>query len=597
MARSAEGCSRSGRESTSRTRSVSSSVQRSGSKPSRSCAARYAPSGEVAGRGGFLGEHFDGMQWYPRLAAFRDGTFDAEPFHADTEFFGDFGSFDVALETPERFVVGASGKLVERSSAPVAPGREPVVRRRFVAGPVHDFAWCADPRFRTFEDRFDYATHAVAITYLCQPYAVEKKDLVLATVKKCLELYGAWFEPYPYETLTIDGLPMGLGGGMEYPTLFTISQGFPNHLPWLARSTEEPAGVTAHEFGHQFWYGLLASDEPREAWLDEGVNTYVTTKVEQELWRERTSAGAALPAAEWAEVFRPFLQRGISARAFGRDLGLLALVGFEASPFTTVRRGRRGDPTLLGFPVPAGRLPGFGEDRFLSRRTDFVPVAGASSLSDLSFDLRPGAYAPLTYGKTALALATLEAVFGWDALRAALAEYVRRFRFRHPSGEDFLGVLREVIPARTAAREVELEPFLEQMWKTSAVLDLAVAEARSRRLPAESGGEAARWQTEVVIENRGTMQLPAPIRLRYADGREEWERWPSDRRFLVIDRVTPSRLVSAEVDPHHSLLLDVDWTNNGRTVERNGDLVRRFDAVALFWIETGLALLRSLSGP
>jgi hypothetical protein len=562
---------------------------------------------DVAGRGGFSGDHFGGMQWFPKLAAFRDGAFDLEQFHADTEFFADFGDYDVTLITPERFVVGATGKLAEPAapappalapagSAAPAAAAEPLVRRRFVAHAVHDFAWCADPHFVEAKDQFEGFGHTVAITYLCQPYALEKKELVLSTAKRCLQRYGEWFLPYPYDTLTIDGQPMGTGGGMEYPTLFTISQGFPNHLPWLANATEEPAGVTAHEFGHQFWYGILASDEVREAWLDEGLNTYVTTKVEQDLWHDRTTGGRALQSAEWNEVARPFLNRGVGLDLFDQPLGLAQLVGFETSPFTTNRRGRRSDPTLLGFSLPVGRTPGFGEVRWLGRRGDYFAVADRGALADVSFELEPGAYGPLTYSKTALAMATLESVFGWDAVRAALREYARRFCFGHPRGEDFLAVLREVIPQQSKTTGVAIEPFLQAMWKTSDVLDLAVAEARSR--PVEPGAAATGgFRTEVLVENRGTMALPSTIRLRFADGHEEVEPWPADRRYVAIDRVTPVKLVSAEVDPQHQLLLDLDWTNNGRTVERNDDAIRRFDAAALFWCEAALTFLRTLAGP
>jgi hypothetical protein len=575
------------------------------------------PSIELSGRGGFFGDHFGGMQWFPKLAARRGDGFDAEPFHADTEFFGDYGSWDVTLITPKGFVVGATGRLVEHGDAAPSEGpgsalKEPLERRRFLANAVHDFAWCADPNFVPFTSTFDYPSHSVAITYLCQPYAKEKAELVLETARRCLLRYGEWFEPYPYDTLTIDGVPMGLGGGMEYPTLFTISQAFPNHLPWLANATEEPAGVTAHEFGHQFWYGLVASDPLREAWLDEGVNVYVTTKVEQDFWQERERGGRALQGVEWSRVAQPFLGGGLSFTLFGRELGLAPLIGFEQSPFSATRRGKRSEPTLLGFAFPSG-MKEVGAIRFLGRRETFVPLAGAAALADVSFDLEPDCYVATTYSKGALALATLEGVFGWDAVREALREHVRRHRFTHPTGAQFLEVLREVLPREAAKRAAEVaaaggvapevpdvEIFLRELWSTRSVLDLAVAAARSRPLRAEPGAPPSsktEHQIEVVIENRGTMQLPAPIVLRFADGSVQRERWPGDRRFLTIDRRSPSPLVSAEIDPDHALLVDVDWSNNGRTVARNTDTLRRFDVAALFWIETALTLLRQLSGP
>ena len=553
---------------------------------------------DLSGRGGFLGSHFDAMQWYPQLGVLRDGAIDCEPFHSDTEFFADFARYDVTIDAPKRFVVGATGDLMdELELPPAALGAETLVRRRFSAFAVHDFAWCADPNFERADATFDAGGRTVRVTYLCQPFAREKQRQVLDVATRCLERCGEWFFPYPYDSLTIDGLPMGGRGGMEYPTLFTISQGFPNHLPWLAEQTEEPAGVTAHEFGHQYWYGVLASDETHEAWLDEGINTYVTTKLEEELFHSRTSR--ALPAIEWRELYRPLLNEGVSVRAFGAEFGFVSLFGFETSPFRQVTRGQPSAATLLGFAIPNGIRPGFHLDRFLDRRDGYVRFATNGALTDPSCELYPGAYSALTYGKTALALRTLENVFGWDALRGALGEYARRFRFRHPSGADFLGVLREVIPQRCAGTQAAgsaIDPFLSGLFTSRGTIDFAVTQARSAPHP-EGDAIAAGYDVAIVAENRGTLALPTAIRLDFADGSVAWEPYPAEQRFVTIERVTPSALVAATIDPDHRFAIDLDWSNNGRTVARNADVCRRFDAAALFWIESAFSFLRTLGGP
>ena len=89
-----------------------------------------------------------------------------------------------------------------------------------------------------------------------------------------LKYYGEWFGPYPYGHITIiDPAYQSGAGGMEYPTLFTAG------TRWLAPArVTTPEGVTVHEAGHQFWYGMVANNEFEDAWMDEGFNTYSTAR-------------------------------------------------------------------------------------------------------------------------------------------------------------------------------------------------------------------------------------------------------------------------------------------------------------------------------
>jgi hypothetical protein len=574
-------------------------------------------------RMGYFADHYDVMQWFPKLAAFDAGQFNDEPFHAATEFFANFGRYDVTIITPERFVVGASGVLQEERPLAAEGNLGPRVARRYVAEMVHDFAWCADPYFQVFTDDFEYDDgQVVEIIYLCQPYAVEKANRVLSTTRKCLELYGKWFKPYPYQRVTIDGLPFGLGGGMEYPMLFTVSQRFPNHLSYLANVTEQPVGLTAHEFGHQYWYGILASNEFTEAWVDEGINTYVSGKVEQEYWN--FEHGRPLQSMEWREVLAPFLNEGVSVDLGCCSFGYVELLGFPTSPFATVRRGRPSQPTLLGFRIPTGRLPGFHQNYWLGRRSSYFPVANKSTLQTTSYEMHPQAYGPLTYSKTALALATLEQVFGWEPMRRALQEYVERFWFRHPSGEDFLDVLREVLPP--AARELnaaadknppaELEPYLQQLFYQSGRLDYAVTRAECDRIepprgyvPAAIVGEMPQFQSpaepqddagyryRVLVENLAEVELPVDVLLGFAGGKTSQVHWDGKRRYRWIEGESDTSLEYAVVDPDGTLLLDCDHNNNGRSVERNERTLDHYRPVVLYWVEQYLNSLRLLMGP
>jgi aminopeptidase N len=141
----------------------------------------------------------------------------------------------------------------------------------FYAEDVHDFAWAASPDFIYMEEPFS-TDHipGVQIKLYLDPAHRELKQRYMTAAKKSLAAYSEWFGPYPYSTLSIVVPPPGGNGagGMEYPTLITAwdaSEAIPGY---------ELERVVVHEIGHQFWYGLVASNEFEEAWLDEGFTSY-----------------------------------------------------------------------------------------------------------------------------------------------------------------------------------------------------------------------------------------------------------------------------------------------------------------------------------
>ena len=160
-----------------------------------------------------------------------------------------------------------------------APPGAPMARRSFRDGKathryrqddVHDFAWVTSPDLVERRERFTHASlPPVDMRLLLQPEHVAQADRHFAATRAALRYYGEWFGPYPYGHITIvDPAWQSGSGGMEYPTLFTAG------TRWLApRGVTQPEGVTVHEAGHQFWYGLVANNEFEHAWLDEGLNT------------------------------------------------------------------------------------------------------------------------------------------------------------------------------------------------------------------------------------------------------------------------------------------------------------------------------------
>jgi hypothetical protein len=332
---------------------------------------------------------------------------------------------------------------------------------------------------------------------------------------------------------------------MEYPTLFT---GGAEAL--APEELHSPEGVTIHEAGHQFWYGLVASNEFEEAWLDEGFDTYMTAKaVDHSLGQEA-----------WGRRF------------FGTDA-----VGW---PF--VARG--------------ARLPRGSRARTELRRDGEKDVMArpAWTYRDAS------SYGLNSYGKPALVLQTLEGLLGEETMVRVLRTYARRYRFAHPTTADFVATVNEVSGQ-------DWQWFFDQTFFSSDLLDYAV-EVRNEPAPAGEGwfedrsgrlvfhGRPAalrdeRTNARVTVVRHGEAVLPVEVAVWFADGRRATERWDGRDRWKRFE-YPGTRIVRALVDPQRKLALDVDRAND-EWIEASGPARRaatRWAARFLLWVQTFLEM-------
>jgi hypothetical protein len=209
-----------------------------------------------------------------------DTGWNCHQFHAATEFFSDFGSYNVSLTVPRGWNVGTTG--VETGAIATADAGK--MTKTFAANDVHDFAWTTSPDFVVATRDFsETGLPPVKMRLLLQKEHnnQEQIDRHFNATAIALRNYGRWFGPYPYEQITIvdpatvfnERAQGGSTGGMEYPTLFTAGS------RWKLLAHElRPESVTIHEAGHQFWYGIVATNEFENAWMDEGFNTFSTAR-------------------------------------------------------------------------------------------------------------------------------------------------------------------------------------------------------------------------------------------------------------------------------------------------------------------------------
>ncbi len=213
------------------------------------------------GYGGKNDTFFMVGQWYPKLAVYDRGQWDTEPWHANAEFFNDFGAYDVTISVPSGYVVAGVGM-------PTNPPQERDGRSvsHYTADDVTDFAFAASPDFQTRSAR---AGNVEIILYYLPEHAASVQEYLDAGVGTITTL-SRWFGQYPHPRLTIIDVPNDAegAGGMEYPTLITGGTG------GLPDGSGFVAYVTAHEIGHQWWPMQTATNEATEPWLDEGLTEY-----------------------------------------------------------------------------------------------------------------------------------------------------------------------------------------------------------------------------------------------------------------------------------------------------------------------------------
>lgn len=515
----------------------------------------------VVERAGRLGDFFMMGQWFPKIGVLeipgeRGATrprWNCHPYWHETEFYADWGSYDVTLTVPARMVVGATGALVERRE------EGGLATWRFHQDDVHDFAWTAWEGFRVVEDTFREAgLPEVRVRLLLHPEHGWAGPQFLEAVKATLGSFGRRFVPYPYPTLTVMDAPdsTARATGMEYPTFIaTMSSrhpAAPDYLSWM---------VTAHELGHNWFYGLLASNEFEEAWLDEGLNTWATERVLLEKGVRVRPEDLVAPL--WRRLWP-------GAGALGLDEVAMNRLGLRGDPQT---------PTA----TPAWAFRSGGD------------------------------YGAATYSRTALALLSLERLAGRDAVDGAMRDYARRFHFRHPSEADFLGVLEEHLGRRYAWLTGQA---LHRAARLDYQVDRLACEADDRDRvaglfddgkggrtyvdPDRAKGKPTAWRCRVEISRLGEFRAPVELRVVFDDGSERTERWtleeqaeggPRWRRFEYAGK---SRVKEALLDPEWKLLLDQDRANDGLTREPDGRVSARLLGWLGYAFQAGLSLLASV---
>ena len=229
-------------------------------------------------RSGFVDDRFFAVaQWFPKLAKLEpSGTFASFPYHGLGEFYADFADYTLTVRAPAAFAVVASGTEVDSKREGAA------VIRRFEAPAVHDVMFVAARHMRDTRVRMEGVELRCLAPTGYEEALAEHRKIVAAGLRRFGEAYGRY--PYPTLTMVLPPRAAAGGAGMEYPTLFLTAG------EWLVSSTVPSLSggfVTAHELAHQWFQGVIASDEVQHPVLDEGLAQWASLDLMRAIYGAR----------------------------------------------------------------------------------------------------------------------------------------------------------------------------------------------------------------------------------------------------------------------------------------------------------------------
>ncbi|MBK9337947.1 MAG: M1 family metallopeptidase [Lewinellaceae bacterium] len=483
-------------------------------------------------RAGYSRDFYLFCHWFPQLGVFEqnaagDWDWNCHQFFRQTEFYADFGVYDVHITADNKFVAGASGCLVREKN-----NGNGTTTRHYHVEDVIDFAWAVSPHFQVQEDRWQ----DVQIRLLIPPEHAALGPRYLHALKFAFAYLDKHVGKYPYPSITVVDPPFhGLRSGlMEYPTLITAGTFY--GMPKNIRTMES---LVVHEFVHQYFMGMVASNEKEEAWLDEGMVTYFEDRIIDAAYGEKRSLVDVL----------------------GYSMDNRALTRLE---YTTMRNPREGTVARPGWL--------FSESNFKA----------------------------LIYSKTATSLRTVQELVGEPKMDQIIQAYFERWKFRHPRGSDFMAVLKtELMAGPDTVLAQQVYTLFEKSIYDAVVLDYAVTHISNETLPApqgifgetvpdfiyKSGNGRGAVRSKVEVQRKGDWVFPVEILVTFEDGSTQTLHWSGVEGLKIFEFTGTSNIVSAQIDPQHQIGLDVDWNNNSLTLQPAKASLWKYAAKAVFWIQ------------
>lgn len=446
------------------------------------------PSAEIS-RLGHIGQSYQITQWYPKPAVYDKNGWHQMPYLNQGEFYAEFGSFDVSIELPENYIVGATGDLQNKAEIERLNKLADVTKKMFEEGQsfheieneipsskqykklnykqtnVHDFAWFADKTFLVSKGTAELPLTNKKIdlwTMFTPKNAILWKDAI-NYLHDAAYYYSLWNGDYPYQQITaIDGT-IAAGGGMEYPNVTIIGN---------MDDTTSLEIVIVHEVGHNWFYGILGTNERIHGWMDEGLNTFNEVRYFQTKYPNNN-----------------YMSESFFDGSFNFH-GLNYQKNNEFSYRTLAS---------LGLDQPIA-----------TKSEDFMPVN----------------YGLVMYAKTGLVFDYLFAYLGQEKFDEIMRDYYQKWKFKHPQPED----LKAVFETHTSE---SLDWFFEDLIKTTKKIDYKLSCVHHKH-----------GKSKVKIKNSGQIEGPVHVTVSNETNKEDFWIKPNQKKTNIeIDFIAESVII------------------------------------------------------
>ena len=461
----------------------------------------FARSGWAGGESPDHSSFLMAGQWFPKVGVLLGDIWHCDAYHGNTEFFSDFGVYDVEINAPIGMRIASVGQGLDYKDpkngqvSDVWP--DPSDKKREIykahAEDVHDFSFAAKFAIAWNVDVSTYRGVEVRI------YSEDDDSAMIPRLRRAVEAglrwSGEWYYPYPYPVLTVIAPPADASGadGMEYPTLITA--GTPSFDPIGERVVPEVTAV--HEFGHQYFYGMLASNEVDEAWLDEGMNSWFTAKAMDQTYH--------------------------------------ALL----------------DSRRLYVPTDFGEWAGYWNN------------PSSDPLSRKGYETETGgSYYVIAYAKPTMVLNQLEALLGKPVMDEVMRTYTREMAFKHVTRADFKRVA-ERVSGRDLTKFwrdfVEGTGVLD--YRIAHVDDASVREGGWM----DKGGKMVFVKPQsappgrigsITVERKGDLREPITLWVRLDNGEERRMTWDGQDRWVTYRFDSPIKAAVLDPDGNYPMLKD-----------------------------------------
>ncbi|MCQ2973180.1 MAG: M1 family metallopeptidase [Bacteroidales bacterium] len=472
-------------------------------------------------------------QWFPKIGVYepagmrgrKEGGWNCHQFHAHSEFYSDFGNYDVTITVPESFKVASTGVLQKEFT-------DTEGFRTFIyqANDIIDFAWSASPRFLVMNDT--WKGKGIKLYYM--PEHGGQAERYVQAVKNAMEYMESNVGEYVYPQITMVDVPYYAekSAGMEYPMFFTVSTF--RHMPSGIKSPEQ---YTIHEFVHNYFQAVVATNEFEEAWLDEG--------------------------------FTSFYECEIMDKYYGSYFNMF---GYKVDDSEMMR-------TLY---------------------TQWSNPA-ISIVDNYCWKYPTHTYEMLSYSKPMVMLKSLKGLMGEENFKLAIQNYYRKWKFNHPCGQDLLNCVNNVAQNNSKNDELkDYTWFFNSLLRTDEVCDYKLTSIKNTLVEGgiqgffdngitkifQKGEQTEKqYKSSVFVQRMGTMVVPIEVLVTLENGDTQKFNWDGRGRCKEFVINGNQKVISAQIDPENKIYCDIDLVNNSYSLEANTSPAWKYATKFLFWVE------------